>query len=91
MADETFKDKEKEMRIFVNKFKEKDTHHDFRALFTIDGKEFVANLYKRKSKDGADYLGGKIHSKEEATAYVEGKKAEAAGKTKDENSGFPFN
>lgn len=57
------KNQEREIRVFRNKFKEKEkeTQPDYKAVFTIDGKKFTAALYIRDSKDNEQYFGGKIY------------------------------
>ncbi len=58
------KDEERQIRIFKNKFKEKPTQADYRALFTIEGKKYIGMLYIRESKDKVEYFGGKIYDAE---------------------------
>ncbi len=54
------KDEERQIRVFKNKFKKKDTHPDFNAFFTIDGKKYMASLFIRMSKDNIEYFGGRV-------------------------------
>lgn len=74
---------EGDVSLFANK-KTKDTQPDFKGTVLLGGKEIEIALWKRKTREGKEYLSGKVSQPQQ-------KKQDAGVQVKDDDvSEIPF-